>query len=252
VTDQGARCHAARGLLLRACGLQCAVSTATESGVGQEHVCQRASGHGESASVTGQNRCSAEAFWGVPRAAVSRCNKVGREYTSYSITSLTRSPLQRAVRAMVESQPERLCALEVDHEFVPGWCPHRQLCRLRAPEDAIHVAGRATELIEIVRTVGDQAALGNVVTCDVDRGKPALSASGSRRHGAGMRNMSQTLPAYPQEGDKFTRMVGEPCYASSPPLCSVRSFVRRAGQRQLQDDQAAKSDYRYHCGARSR
>jgi len=41
---------------------------------------------------------------------------------------------------------EGLCRLEVNHQFVLCRCLHREVSRLLAPEDAIHVGGRAPEL----------------------------------------------------------------------------------------------------------
>ena len=55
-------------------------------------------------------------------------------------------------------QFKRLGGLEVDHQFVLGRRLHRQVGRLLALEDAIDVAGRAPELIEKIRPIGDQAA----------------------------------------------------------------------------------------------
>src|SRR6267154_1061605 len=43
-------------------------------------------------------------------------------------------------------EAERLRRLEVDHQFVPGRCLHRQIRRLVAFEDAIYVAGGVVEL----------------------------------------------------------------------------------------------------------
>jgi hypothetical protein len=37
-----------------------------------------------------------------------------------------------------------------------GWRLHGQVGRLLAPEDAIDVAGRAAELVEVIEAVGDQ------------------------------------------------------------------------------------------------
>jgi hypothetical protein len=53
-------------------------------------------------------------------------------------------------------QTERLGGLQVDHEFVLGRRLHRQIGRLLAFENAIDVAGRAAELVDQVRPVGDE------------------------------------------------------------------------------------------------
>src|SRR5262249_60992426 len=53
---------------------------------------------------------------------------------------------------------ERFRGLQVDNKLVLGRRLHRQIGRLFAFEDAIDVAGRAPELIDKIRPIGDQAA----------------------------------------------------------------------------------------------
>ena len=67
-------------------------------------------------------------------------------------------------------EAERLGGLEVERQFVLGWRLHRQVGRLLALEDAVDVAGRAPELVENIRPIGDQAAGGDVIWSIVDRG----------------------------------------------------------------------------------
>jgi len=43
---------------------------------GHEHACRLLRQDGESTSVTGRNRCTAEDFRGVPETVVSNCNEV--------------------------------------------------------------------------------------------------------------------------------------------------------------------------------
>ena len=62
---------------------------------------------------------------------------------AYSITSSARAS---SVGGTVEA--ERLGGLEVDHQFVLGRRLHRQVGWLLALEDAVDVAGRASELVE--------------------------------------------------------------------------------------------------------
>jgi hypothetical protein len=59
------------------------------------------------------------------------------------------------MRWHVEAQ--RLGGLEVDDKLILRWRLHRHIGWLLALEDAIDVAGRATELIEEVASIADQA-----------------------------------------------------------------------------------------------
>src|SRR3954462_5088106 len=54
-------------------------------------------------------------------------------------------------------ETERLCRLEVDRQFVPGWRLYRQVGGLLALENAINVAGRLPELINDIDPIGHQA-----------------------------------------------------------------------------------------------
>src|SRR5262249_42925408 len=68
-------------------------------------------------------------------------------------------------------QAEGLRGLEINHELVLGRRLHRQVGRFLALEDAIDVAGRATELCDGIIPVRDQAARGDEVAPVIDRGK---------------------------------------------------------------------------------
>ena len=86
--------------------------------------------------------------------------------STYSITSSA-----RASNVAGNVDPERLGGLEVDHKLVLGRRLHRQVGRLLALEDAIHVPGRLPVLFGLIRPVGDQAAGGDEVAGAVDRGQ---------------------------------------------------------------------------------
>jgi hypothetical protein len=55
-------------------------------------------------------------------------------------------------------EAERLRSFEVDDQLVLRRRLHRKIGRLLALKDAIYVTGRAPELIDEIRPVGDQAA----------------------------------------------------------------------------------------------
>ena len=76
----------------------------------------------------------------------------------YSITSSARASNDRR-----HVEAERFGGLEVDHQLVLGRRLHRQVGRLLALEDAVDVAGRAPVLVDHVRPIGDQAAVGDEV-----------------------------------------------------------------------------------------
>ena len=74
----------------------------------------------------------------------------------YSITSSARASTVGGT-----GEAERLCSLEVEHRLVLGRRLHRQVGGLLALEDAIDIAGRTPELVDLIRPVGDQAAGGD-------------------------------------------------------------------------------------------
>src|SRR5215831_5280940 len=68
-------------------------------------------------------------------------------------------------------EAERPGRLEVDYQLVLGRRLYRQVRRLLALEDAVDVAGCAPVLINHIRPVGDQAAVGDEGAITVDRGQ---------------------------------------------------------------------------------
>src|SRR5262245_23734553 len=58
---------------------------------------------------------------------------------------------------------DRLGGLQIDHQLELGWRLHRKVGRLLAPEDAVDVTGRASELVDGIRSIGNQAAGGGEV-----------------------------------------------------------------------------------------
>ena len=67
-------------------------------------------------------------------------------------------------------EAEGLRCFEVDHQLVLGRRLHRKVGWFLALEDAVDVAGRAAVLFVQIRAIGDQAAEGDEVTFEVDRG----------------------------------------------------------------------------------
>src|SRR5262245_30059053 len=68
-------------------------------------------------------------------------------------------------------EAERFGGLEVDDEFVLGRRLNRQVARLLASEDAIHVGRRAAVLIDLIGAIGDQATGLDEETKRIDRGQ---------------------------------------------------------------------------------
>src|SRR6266566_7395796 len=67
-------------------------------------------------------------------------------------------------------EAESLGGLEVDDQLVLGRRLHRKVGRLLALEDAIDIASRPPELVEVIGTVGDEATGCRVEAGGVDRG----------------------------------------------------------------------------------
>ena len=75
-------------------------------------------------------------------------------------------------------EAECLGGLQINNKLVFGWRLHRQVGRLFALEDTVDVAGRAPELVDEIRPVGDQAACGDEEAVAVNRGQ---SVAGRKR-----------------------------------------------------------------------
>ena len=102
-------------------------------------------------------------------------------------------------------EAERLGGLEVDHQLVLGRRLHRQVGRLLALEDAIDVAGRAPELVDPIRPVGDQAAVGDEEPSGVDRGQ---FVPGRQRDDQFAMNRRQRAP--PSRSGRHSRSARRP------------------------------------------
>src|SRR5262249_52843262 len=69
---------------------------------------------------------------------------------------------------------EGLRSFEIDDKLVLCRRLHRQIGWLLALEDAVHVSGGETKLLNTVGTVGNEAPRYGKVTLIVDRGQPVL------------------------------------------------------------------------------
>ena len=90
-------------------------------------------------------------------------------WRTYSITSSA-----RASSVGGTSRPSALAVLRLITSSNLVGCLHRQVGRLLALEDTVDVAGGATELVDIVSPVGDQAADDDEGALEVDRGQLVL------------------------------------------------------------------------------
>ena len=82
----------------------------------------------------------------------------------YSIASSA-----RAMSVVGMSIPGALAGFEVDNELVLGRRLYRQVGRLLALEDTVDVLRRASERVDRVRPVGDQATAGDETAIPIDR-----------------------------------------------------------------------------------
>ena len=67
------------------------------------------------------------------------------------------------------SRPSALAVLRLMHRFVFGRCLHRKIGWLLALEDTVDIAGRLPVLVDLIRSVGDQAAGGDEGAVVIDR-----------------------------------------------------------------------------------
>jgi hypothetical protein len=74
---------------------------------------------------------------------------------------------------------KRLGGLEVQDHLELGRKLHREIARLRAAQNAIDIGGRATKVIYLVNSVGEQAAVSGKVRHGIDR---RYVVSGRRRY----------------------------------------------------------------------
>src|SRR6476619_2370344 len=65
-------------------------------------------------------------------------------------------------------QTERLCGLEVNQELVFRRVLHRQVGRFLDLQDAVNVASCATMLVDLIRSVGNQATIGGPTGSGID------------------------------------------------------------------------------------
>ena len=63
---------------------------------------------------------------------------------------------------------ERLGGFEIDDQFVLGRCLNWKVTRFFAFEDAIDIASRSPELVNVVRPISDQTACGDEEALEVD------------------------------------------------------------------------------------
>src|SRR5262249_35264463 len=67
---------------------------------------------------------------------------------------------------------ERLRGLEIDHQLILGRRLNRKIGRLLTLEDAVDVAGGTPELVDEIRSIGNQATAGGINASAIDRGQP--------------------------------------------------------------------------------
>src|SRR5262245_46753727 len=78
--------------------------------------------------------------------------------------------ISAAEQRLRHDEAERLGGREVDYKLILGRRLHRQVGRLLALEDAIDIAGCASELFDQIRPIRDEAAVGHRVALEIDRG----------------------------------------------------------------------------------
>src|SRR5215472_11742966 len=65
-------------------------------------------------------------------------------------------------------EAHRLRGLEIDHQLILGRRLYRQIARLLTLKDAVDVAGRLPVLLDLIRSIADQPAAGDVVAVGVN------------------------------------------------------------------------------------
>ena len=74
-------------------------------------------------------------------------------------------------------EAQGLGGLEIDYQLVLGRRLHREVGGLFALEDAIDIAGGTPILVDEIRAVGDQPAVGDKPALKIDRGEFVAAAS---------------------------------------------------------------------------
>jgi hypothetical protein len=68
-------------------------------------------------------------------------------------------------------EAERLGRLKIDDQLAFGRRLHGKVCRLLAPKNAIDIARRPPKLVDIIRSVGNQAPGGDEIALEVNCGQ---------------------------------------------------------------------------------
>src|SRR5215471_16450333 len=77
-----------------------------------------------------------------------------------------------------DCEAEGLSCFEIDHHFVLVWCLHGQISRLFTFEDAVDIAGREAILVNEIRSIRNQSAVGDELSLVIDRGEFVSSCKG--------------------------------------------------------------------------
>jgi hypothetical protein len=101
---------------------------------------------------------------------------------------------------------ERLGSLDVDYQLVFGRRLRWQIGRLLASKDAIHVFGRAAVLVDIIRTIRCQAAVGDVKAGIVHRGQlvPGCQRDDQSAMSKNRRTRVTIRPPFPERAKAVT------------------------------------------------
>jgi len=98
------------------------------------------------------------------KTAVSRCSNL-----PCAEGGVIRSPRWRSRAASVEFRGPAPWRFEVDHQLVLGRRLQPEGRRASRLENAINIAGRADELVQLLNPIGDQTTGGDPEAAEVDR-----------------------------------------------------------------------------------